>query len=249
MAKILIWGFTGGTHTLAEAAGGRNRPRAGSDAGEPPPRHASGRPVLGRSVLAGRQGNGSRFRPEARKEFGRRPKKPLSRDIRPPMSLLKRARAFIGLADPCPKWPPDRLSLALQGGGSFGAFTWGVLDRLLEEPGNRLRRDQRRQRRRRQRGSDGGRNGRRRAGRGAGASDPVLAPDEPGGGAAAETGRLPVRGRPRTRDPLAVALSVQPVQPQSAARGAPGVGRFRTPARPLGDQAPACARPGSATAA
>src|SRR5262245_45464314 len=26
-----------------------------------------------------------------------------------------------------------RLSLALQGGGSLGAFTWGVLDRLLEE--------------------------------------------------------------------------------------------------------------------
>src|ERR1044071_8768801 len=25
-----------------------------------------------------------------------------------------------------------RLSLALQGGGAFGAFTWGVLDRLLE---------------------------------------------------------------------------------------------------------------------
>jgi NTE family protein len=31
-------------------------------------------------------------------------------------------------------WPPRRLSLALQGGGSFGAFTWGVLDRLLEIP-------------------------------------------------------------------------------------------------------------------
>jgi NTE family protein len=30
-------------------------------------------------------------------------------------------------------WPPRRLSLALQGGGSFGAFTWGVLERLLEE--------------------------------------------------------------------------------------------------------------------
>jgi NTE family protein len=30
-------------------------------------------------------------------------------------------------------WPPRRLSLALQGGGSFGAFTWGVLDRLLDE--------------------------------------------------------------------------------------------------------------------
>lgn len=27
------------------------------------------------------------------------------------------------------------LSLALQGGGAHGAFTWGVLDRLLEEPG------------------------------------------------------------------------------------------------------------------
>src|SRR4051812_8266384 len=27
----------------------------------------------------------------------------------------------------------QRLSLALQGGGAFGAFTWGVLDRLLEE--------------------------------------------------------------------------------------------------------------------
>lgn len=30
-------------------------------------------------------------------------------------------------------WPPRQLSLGLQGGGSFGAFTSGVLDRLLEE--------------------------------------------------------------------------------------------------------------------
>jgi NTE family protein len=51
------------------------------------------------------------------------------------MTLIDRARAFIGLAEAAPKWPPGRLSLALQGGGSFGAFTWGVLDRLLEEPG------------------------------------------------------------------------------------------------------------------
>ena len=29
---------------------------------------------------------------------------------------------------------PLRIDLALQGGGSHGAFTWGVLDRLLEEP-------------------------------------------------------------------------------------------------------------------
>ena len=31
-------------------------------------------------------------------------------------------------------WPPQSLSLALQGGGCFAAFTWGVLERLLEEP-------------------------------------------------------------------------------------------------------------------
>ncbi|SDF98481.1 NTE family protein [Limimonas halophila] len=29
---------------------------------------------------------------------------------------------------------PIRVNLALQGGGAHGAFTWGVLDRLLEEP-------------------------------------------------------------------------------------------------------------------
>ena len=32
-----------------------------------------------------------------------------------------------------PRSNKRRLSLALQGGGAFGAFTWGVLDRLLEE--------------------------------------------------------------------------------------------------------------------
>jgi NTE family protein len=32
-----------------------------------------------------------------------------------------------------PKNKKRRLSLALQGGGSFGAFTWGVLDRILDE--------------------------------------------------------------------------------------------------------------------
>jgi NTE family protein len=31
--------------------------------------------------------------------------------------------------------PLRRLALGLQGGGALGAFTWGVLDRLLEEPG------------------------------------------------------------------------------------------------------------------
>lgn len=35
---------------------------------------------------------------------------------------------------PAGQWPPRKLSLALQGGGTFAAFTWGVLERLLEEP-------------------------------------------------------------------------------------------------------------------
>ncbi|WP_409188356.1 patatin-like phospholipase family protein [Bradyrhizobium sp. RDM4] len=35
---------------------------------------------------------------------------------------------------PPQKWPPRKLSLALQGGGTFAAFTWGVLERLLEHP-------------------------------------------------------------------------------------------------------------------
>ena len=34
--------------------------------------------------------------------------------------------------------PALAIDLALQGGGSHGAFTWGVLDRLLEEPGLRI---------------------------------------------------------------------------------------------------------------
>jgi NTE family protein len=43
-------------------------------------------------------------------------------------SALRQNRA------PPDPWRPRKLSLALQGGGSFGAFTWGVLDRLLDEP-------------------------------------------------------------------------------------------------------------------
>ena len=49
------------------------------------------------------------------------------------MSFIDNTLGFMGLREPTPAWPPERLSLALQGGGSFGAFTWGVLDRLLEE--------------------------------------------------------------------------------------------------------------------
>jgi NTE family protein len=46
-------------------------------------------------------------------------------------SALAKARE---IAPPPRVWPPQKLSLALQGGGSFAAFTWGVLERLLEEP-------------------------------------------------------------------------------------------------------------------
>ena len=39
------------------------------------------------------------------------------------------AKRWLGLRS-----SPPRLNLALQGGGAHGAFTWGVLDRLLEDP-------------------------------------------------------------------------------------------------------------------
>src|ERR1700677_4659057 len=50
------------------------------------------------------------------------------------MKLIDQALAWIG-GNGARAWPPRRLSLALQGGGSCGAFTAGVLDRLLDEPG------------------------------------------------------------------------------------------------------------------
>jgi NTE family protein len=50
------------------------------------------------------------------------------------MKLLDAALTPFGMREGPPAWPPKRLSLALQGGGSFGAFTAGVLDRLLDEP-------------------------------------------------------------------------------------------------------------------
>src|SRR5476651_2323538 len=35
--------------------------------------------------------------------------------------------------DPPPAPSPKRINLALQGGGAFGAFSWGVLDHLLDD--------------------------------------------------------------------------------------------------------------------
>jgi NTE family protein len=48
------------------------------------------------------------------------------------VSTRARRRSPPSAADPLP------IDLALQGGGAHGAFTWGVLDRLLEEPGLRF---------------------------------------------------------------------------------------------------------------
>jgi hypothetical protein len=40
----------------------------------------------------------------------------------------------VNLPDPARPLEKRRIAVALQGGGSHGAFTWGVLDRLLGEP-------------------------------------------------------------------------------------------------------------------
>lgn len=62
----------------------------------------------------------------------------------PPLNPIPQAPVTVAVvptpapAAPAParakRWPPGKLSLALQGGGSFAAFTWGVLERLVEEP-------------------------------------------------------------------------------------------------------------------
>lgn len=59
----------------------------------------------------------------------------------PPPAPVVQAPAAVGVVTPAApaqartnSWPPRKLSLALQGGGTFAAFTWGVLERLLEEP-------------------------------------------------------------------------------------------------------------------
>jgi len=63
--------------------------------------------------------------------------KPASADVKPvaPSISIPKRQAAEKISTAAPgAWPPRELSLALQGGGSFGAFTWGVLERLLEEP-------------------------------------------------------------------------------------------------------------------
>ncbi|HVJ02155.1 MAG TPA: patatin-like phospholipase family protein, partial [Sphingomonas sp.] len=49
-------------------------------------------------------------------------------------TVRKRTAPRARASDDPGKTPMKRVDLALQGGGAHGAFTWGVLDRLLEEP-------------------------------------------------------------------------------------------------------------------
>ena len=57
----------------------------------------------------------------------------------PPMSVRTNEPMTPGSGTLAERWrrlrsSPSRLNLALQGGGAHGAFTWGVLDALLEDP-------------------------------------------------------------------------------------------------------------------
>lgn len=60
--------------------------------------------------------------------------------LRSDQTLIRRWLSGLGWgADPEPRASPApagplRINLALQGGGAHGAFTWGVLDALLDEP-------------------------------------------------------------------------------------------------------------------
>ena len=62
----------------------------------------------------------------------------LGRSLKTSLRSDKGSFGEVGPPQPSARTEPapnarKRLSLALQGGGAFGAFTWGVLDRLLEE--------------------------------------------------------------------------------------------------------------------
>lgn len=60
---------------------------------------------------------------------------PVRREAEVPAHLRDEAAAAVGPKHARPKAGPEtkRINLALQGGGSHGAFTWGVLDALLED--------------------------------------------------------------------------------------------------------------------
>ena len=85
---------------------------------------------------------------------------------------------------------PILVDFALQGGGAHGAFTWGVLDRLLEEPWLRHRRHLRHLGRRDERRGAGRRLMPTVAPRRARRAGEFLAPRLPGGAASARSGAV-----------------------------------------------------------
>ncbi|MBR0962317.1 patatin-like phospholipase family protein [Bradyrhizobium japonicum] len=62
------------------------------------------------------------------------PPEPVAQAAAPLDSVVTKAAPVAPAQARSDHWPPRKLSLALQGGGTFAAFTWGVLERLLEEP-------------------------------------------------------------------------------------------------------------------
>src|SRR5450830_1137638 len=52
-----------------------------------------------------------------------------------PAHSVHAPKSLCGLFNRLRNPSPRRINLALQGGGSHGAFTWGVLDALLDTPG------------------------------------------------------------------------------------------------------------------
>ena len=154
------------------------------------------------------------------------------------------------------------INLALQGGGAHGAFTWGVLDRLIEDGRLDFDGDLRHQRRRDERGGAGRRLRARRRGGRARAAAGVLEGGQPrrrqGRARSAKClGRpiilllaLPIAGVPFFA--LAAVVSpyrLQPAEHQSAPRPPRRAGRLRPRARckaaravHLGDQCPRPAR-------
>ena len=60
---------------------------------------------------------------------------------------MRRAARTSAPKPAAPRQAVKTVNLALQGGGSHGAYTWGVLDALAEDAADRDFRDQRRERR------------------------------------------------------------------------------------------------------
>lgn len=78
------------------------------------------------SAKGGRKANGG---------AGRDPATPADSARADPDAARPTGKTPAAARDPIPPAPRKRINLALQGGGAHGAFTWGVLERLLNDDG------------------------------------------------------------------------------------------------------------------